>query len=645
MKQKSYIIDNKELMSEWDWAANADLDPAILTYGSHKKAHWKCSKGHKWTANISDRACRNRNCPYCNHHKLLFGFNDLATTHPEIAKEWNYEKNFPLTPQQYITGSNKKVWWKCSKSHEWEAKISNRVYLSRGCPYCGHHKVLAGFNDLATIYPEIAKEWNYEKNSPLLPTQVFSQSAKKVWWLCPKGHEYQTTISNRRLSGCPVCSKEQQTSFPEQAIFYYLFKYNQQPENRYRIYGIECDVFLKDKNISIEYDGGRFHQNIKKDINKIKKLNGLGIKTINIREPKCPEIELDDAIIYQRENKTEKDLEKAIKFIFSNIDNTLEPDINIERDRTIILQNALSIEKKNSLANLNPTLLREWNYEKNGKLKPEFFTISSGKKVWWKCAKGHEWVATIHNRSFLNRNCPYCSNQKVLPGYNDLVTTNPEIAKEWNYEKNGALLPTQYTAGSNKKFWWKCANGHEWRVSINNRTRGIILSGKQKGSQCPYCINQKVQPGFNDLATTHPEIAKEWNYEKNGQLLPTQITAGSNKKVWWKCNKGHEWRAMVASRQKGTGCPYCLNHNINPGENDLASQYPEFLKEWDYEKNAPLLPTQIGSGSQKTVWWICSKCGKKWKASICNRVKHNLNCRNCNIRESKRNKNQLKFEF
>lgn len=140
-------------------------------------------------------------------------------------------------------------------------------------------------------------------------------------------------------------------------------------------------------------------------------------------------------------------------------------------------------------------------------------------------------------------------------------------------------------------------------------------------------------------------MAKEWHYEKNGALLPSQITAGSNKKVLWKCSKGHEWRAMIASRQKGTGCPYCLNHKIIPGENDLASQYPEFLKEWDYEKNAPLLPTQIGSGSSKRVWWMCSKCGKRWQARVCHRIKYNLNCRRCNIKESKRNKDQIQFEF
>ena len=645
MEKKKYISEIPELMKEWDWEANANLDPHKLTIGSGQKACWICPKGHKWRTEIRSRASSNINCPYCHGRKVLAGFNDLATTHPQIAKEWNYKKNEELLPSQVKAGSNKKVWWKCSKGHEWFTKIGLRTYLKRKCPYCHHHTVMTGFNALATTNPELAKEWNYEKNAPLLPTQVFGRTAKKVWWICPRGHEYKTAISNRKTSSCPICSKEQQTSFPEQAIFYYLLKYHKNPENRYRAHGIESDIYIKELGVSIEYDGGHYHKNTKKDINKIKKLNNLGIKTINIRDYRCPKIEVDGALIYQRKNDTTKDLEKAIKFIFLNIDDTLKPDINLERDRTKILQNTLSIEKKNSLANLNPDFLKEWNYEKNGKLKPEFFTVKSGKKVWWKCSKGHEWQAAINNRR-VGHNCPYCSNQEVLPGYNDLETLHPELAKEWNYEKNFPLTPKNYITGSNKLVWWICSKGHEWKASISNRIRGASLRGTIKGTQCPYCSNKKVEVGFNDITTTHPKLAKEWNYEKNGSLLPTQFTAGSNKKFWWKCSKGHEWRTSIACRQKGTGCPYCLNHKIIPGYNDLASQHPKFLKEWDYEKNNPLLPTQIGSGSEKKVWWICSKCGRKWQAMVCNRVKcHNLYCHQCNLKESKHNKNQLSFDF
>ena len=67
----------------------------------------------------------------------------------------------------------------------------------------------------------------------------------------------------------------------------------------------------------------------------------------------------------------------------------------------------------------------------------------------------------------------------------------------------------------------------------------------------------KLVKGVNDLETLNPTLAEEWNYEKNGTLTPDQVTAGSNKKVWWKCKFGHEWEAIVGSRSKGHGCPFC----------------------------------------------------------------------------------------
>ena len=653
MGKGNYISEIPHLMKEWDWKANANLDPSKITYGSGQKAWWICSKGHRWLSEIRDRISRKSNCPYCHGRKVLAGFNDLATTHPELAKEWNYTKNKSLLPSQVKAGSNKKVWWICSKGHEWFAQISSRTYLRSNCPCCGHHQILTGFNDLATTNPELAKEWNYEKNAPLLPTQVFEKSPRSVWWVCPKGHEFKKEISNRKVGcGCPVCSKERQTSFPEQAIFYYVKRLYPDAINSYRasfLGKMELDIYIPSLKWAIEYDGAKWHKKdrLKDEQKKYQKCVQQRIKLIRIREQMA---ELgsdisDEQIGIVRLNGVEN-IEETIKYIIKHLNFSRKAiDINLGRDRIKILQNALSYEKKNSLANLNPPFLKEWNYEKNGKLKPEFFTAFSGKKVWWKCSKGHEWEAAINNRR-IGHNCPYCSNQKVLPGYNDLATVHPELAQEWNYEKNFPLTPQDYITGSNKLVWWKCAKGHEWKASIANRIKGASLRGIIKGTQCPYCSNQKVQAGFNDLATTHPDLAKEWDYDKNGSARPDQIIAGSNKKVWWKCSKGHEWKTSVACRRKGTGCPYCLNHKIIPGENDFASQHPEFLKEWDYKKNSPLLPTQIGSGSEKKVWWICSKCGREWQAMVCNRVKcHNLYCRCCNIRESKRNKSQLLFDF
>jgi DNA-directed RNA polymerase subunit RPC12/RpoP len=106
---------------------------------------------------------------------------------------------------------------------------------------------------------------------------------------------------------------------------------------------------------------------------------------------------------------------------------------------------------------------------------------NSGIKVWWKCSKGHEWNATINHRN-QGHGCPYCAGQKVLKGYNDLQTANPDLAKEWNYEKNGNLTPEIFTANSGIKVWWRCAKNHEWQAIIANRNRG-------RG--CPYCSGRK----------------------------------------------------------------------------------------------------------------------------------------------------------
>ena len=198
----------------------------MVPAGSNKKVWWKCSKGHEWQALVVERAVRKNGCPYCANQKVLIGFNDLATTNPELAIEWNYEKNKDLSPKMVVPGSLKKVWWKCSHGHEWQETVVNRTARGYNCPFCSSHKVLAGFNDLATKHPDVAKEWHPTKNGSLTPCEVSASSKKKAWWICSKGHEWQAVIGSRTDSraGCPICNQEMKTSFPEQAILFYLRK-------------------------------------------------------------------------------------------------------------------------------------------------------------------------------------------------------------------------------------------------------------------------------------------------------------------------------------------------------------------------------------------------------------------------------------
>ena len=92
--------------------------------------------------------------PYCGDRKALKDCNDPRTTHPKIAREWNRERNGDLKPTDVIASSNKRVWWKCEEGHEWSGLIANRTRRGKadpGCPYCSGRKVLAGYNDLATM--------------------------------------------------------------------------------------------------------------------------------------------------------------------------------------------------------------------------------------------------------------------------------------------------------------------------------------------------------------------------------------------------------------------------------------------------------------------------------------------------------------
>jgi len=177
----------------------------------------------------------------------------------------------------------------------------------------------------------------------------------------------------------------------------------------------------------------------------------------------------------------------------------------------------------------------------------------SNRKVWWVCTKGHEWQANIKDRSNGN-GCPYCSGKKVCRD-NSLKTLNPVVASEWDYRKNGDLTPGNVTVSSKKKVWWKCKKGHEWLTTVAKRTEG-------KG--CPYCKNKKVCKD-NCLATVNPSLAKQWHPSRNGKLTPKDVTAGSGKKVWWMCKKGHVWQNTVTNRNHGTGCPKCRYINSQVG--------------------------------------------------------------------------------
>lgn len=601
---KQYLSENTELMKEWDWEANADLDPHTLTFSSRIEAQWKCSKcGYKWRTRICNRTHQHTGCPACAGSILLVGKNDLLSKYPEIAKEWNYERNIDILPQNIRPGTHKKYWWKCSRcGHEWQASPNNRTNHNSKCPVCTHSSShIRGKTDLATTHPELVKEWHPTKNKNLTPNELKSGSSKKVWWLCPVcKKDWQASVYSRIKGGnCPHCWHTNHTSFPEQAIFYYIKKVFPDAISRYKapfLGRMELDIFIPKYSIGIEYDGEMWHKVEKENAEKRKynvcKKNGIHL--IRFKEGKKRDYSelADECYFISGKAKNNDLLERCITYVLNSLDFSYEK----------LFGNKIYLKSYDVDIKRDEIKIRE---QYQGKIEDSFAELY------------------------------------------------PEVAKDWHPTKNGLLKPENFYAGSEYLAWWQCSKcGYEWQTMIKQRT------GK-KLHNCPQCSHQTIVIGKNDLATTHPQLAAEWHPTKNGNLTPSNVITGFGKKYWWKCSKcGYEWQATIVHRKfSKSGCPLCANKVLISGLNDLKTKAPNIAKEWDYEKNAPLKPEEVHAGSNKKVWWICSVCGKSWQAAINSRVHYNHDgCRSCNHTLSRLrikpkhktnhfNKDQLDFNF
>lgn len=625
------IIETKELNDIWDYDLNKKegLFADQITTGSTKEAWWKCPKGHSWPARIYSVAKGNR-CCYCSGQKVLKGFNDLETKFPELAKEWDYSLN-KLLPSEVLATSNKDYYWRCSKGHSWPASPRTRLN-GHGCRYCSGQAVLKGFNDLETTHPELLDEWNYEKNA-ILPSEISYGSGKKVFWKCKIcGYDEWHIAPSEKTTGsrCPMCS-DSQSSLSEQTVFFYIKKAYPSAKKRSKPFGFELDIYIPEIRTAIEYDGAYYHKNRKTGIpdnKKDKKCFDNNIRLIRIREKGLEKTE--SAInIFRQDNNKEKDLERCIEELFSVLSS--QCDVDIKRDKNEIIAQYYVSKKENSLQYRYPQIAEEWDYEKNGKLRPDIVSARAHIDVWWKCPAGHPSYQSSPDARVGGSKCPVCSHQAVLKGVNDLLTLYPEIAKEWDYEKNKDIKPDEVMGKSGLKVWWKCPKGHpSYPAVIYNRTH--LKSG------CPKCADKErsltksrneIKNGALSLEEAYPELAKEWDYEQN-DLLPSELTPGSRRRVWWKCIKyGHSWQKEIVERVNGKSCPICSNRKVLKGFNDLETTHPELLKNWDYEKNT-ILPSEIVYGSNKKVYWKCTNCEKTWHLSIKVHAKKKK-CLNCKI--------------
>lgn len=254
-----------------------------------------------------------------------------------------------------------------------------------------------------------------------------------------------------------------------------------------------------------------------------------------------------------------------------------------------------------------PKLAAEWDKTPGANAgDPDHVGAGSNRRIRWVCRHGHRWVATINNRARNGSGCPYCAGNRAIPGETDLATLRPDLAAEWDHQRNGKLTPETVSTRTTRRVWWAGACGHAWQAAIANRT---------KGTGCPYCVGKRALPGVTDLATLRPDLAAQWH--NSNELRPDQLRPNSGKKIRWRCEEGHVWDAAVYTRSAGRGCPYCAGRRAIPGKTDLATVRPDLQSEWD-PSNA-LSPKEVTAYSKRRAKWRCGE-GHVWVATIGSRT-------------------------
>lgn len=186
------------------------------------------------------------------------------------------------------------------------------------------------------------------------------------------------------------------------------------------------------------------------------------------------------------------------------------------------------------------------------------------------------------------------------------------------YSSCNPIPADRAVAGSAMKYLWICSIcSYEWQSQGSRR---------MQGRGCPSCAN-KVVTEKNNLAITHSELAKEYSIRN---ILPvTAVTAGTNKKLWWRCAScTYEWETRGADRVAGKGCPSCARQRVTH-LNNLTITNPELVKEYSSRNLIPA--TQVIASTSKKLWWICQMCMHEWQAVGASRSR-GVGCPSCTHR-------------
>lgn len=482
--EKSLAFCNPELAKEW--SDNNPFGPEEISFGSGKEVLWVCKEGHEYPARIDNRKNNGTRCPYCSGRKAIPGKTDLMTRYPDIAKELHPTKNGNIDPRTIACNSHTQYIWTCKNGHDFPARVYHRIKeKGGGCPYCSGRKAISGETDLFTRFPELKKEYDFEKNKGIDIDCLSAYSHGSVFWICPKGHSYPARISDRTQngSGCPFCAGKR--AIPNETNLFYLYPKLKEMWDYDSNTGLDSDELTAGSNRKVVWKCEKGHRfpRIIEDM---------------IKSSNCP-----------------------------------------------FCSKKLAIPNETDILTEHPEVIPWIDFDNNEWIDFSHIRSGSGLNIKWKCPQGHTFNDEIYAFVERGRRCPYCSGRRKTPE-NGLMAKYPEIAKRMigrTDEEKKIIAPHSHTY-----YKWICDVGHIYDRSVDNEV---------SGNKCPFCLKRKPIPYEYDLLTINPQLASELYEPLNNGIDATKLTPKSGRKVYWKCDNGHVYRASVANRANGKNCKEC----------------------------------------------------------------------------------------
>jgi hypothetical protein len=357
LREDSFGAQFPKMLAEWHPTKNGSLDPFSFRPLSNKRVWWQCQTPykHEWQTTVCTRVRNKSGCKQCNNIPK-----PLGKTCPEIARQWHPTRNGERTADDVSSGSKEKVWWLCETdpTHEWKAGVYGRVRAKSRCPICARKNPAKRLPALHISFPKLAAQWHPTKNGTLKASDVFPNSTKEAWWICPvdPNHVWRASIRNRAIlgNGCRFCAPRSKyispgrsfaDKFPQLAAEWHPTKNGTlkpsevKPGSSVRVWW-QCKI-----NPTHEWQA-----------------------TITVRTQKrsrglCPHC------------------------------------------------SGQIVSSANSLQAKHPDVAKEWHPIKNAPLTPDTIKRASGRRVWWRCSinPSHEWLARVKNRTILRNGCPYCA--------------------------------------------------------------------------------------------------------------------------------------------------------------------------------------------------------------------------------------------